>query len=149
MPVFPDGLVSGQPLPDYQIKIKVWAILGCISLFGALVELVRRKKLKERYSFLWFLTAAVLFLLTLRRAWLEDVAALLGVYYPPTALFLLLVFFMILILIHFSTVISGLLDDRNILVQQIGILNSKLTQLEKELSSIKELNSKSNQSDDH
>jgi hypothetical protein len=112
------------------MRIEAWAILGCIVLFGALLELVRRRRLKEKYSFLWFLTSAVLLTLTLRRDWLEDFAHLLGVYYPPTALFLLLVFFMILILIHFSTVLSGLLNDRQVLTQKIGILESRIKALE-------------------
>lgn len=118
-------------LPDYRLRVEIWAILGCVILFVSLIELVRRQRLKERYSFLWFLTAWVLLILTLRRKWLEDFSGLVGVYYPPTALLLLLVFFMILILIHFSTVISTLLRDKQILAQQIGILESRLQDLEK------------------
>jgi len=121
---------SLPPLPDYQFRIEFWAILGCVILFGALIELVRRHQLKERYSFLWFLTAGVLLVFTLKRNWLEDLARLVGVYYPPTALFLLLVFFMLLILIHFSTVISKLLNDKQTLAQSIGILEARVRALE-------------------
>jgi hypothetical protein len=117
-------------LPDYRFRIEVWAILGCVVLFFALVELVRRHRLKERYSFLWFLTAGVLLAFTLRRDWLEDLAKMVGVYYPPTALFLLLVFFMLLILVHFSTVISGLLNDKQVIVQQLGLNEARVRELE-------------------
>jgi hypothetical protein len=117
--------------PEYRGRIELWAILGCVLLFGALIELVRRHRLKERYSFLWFLTAGVLLVFTLRRDWLEDLAKLVGIYYPPTALFLLLVFFMLLILIHFSTVISRLLDTNHNLVQSVGLLESRLRELER------------------
>ena len=48
------------PIAEYRFRIEFWAILGCIALVIALVELVRRHRLKERYSFLWFLTAGVL-----------------------------------------------------------------------------------------
>lgn len=115
---------------DYRFRIEFWAILGCIVLFLALIELVRRHRLKERYSFLWFATAGVLFVFTLRRDWLEDLARVVGVYYPPTALFLLLVFFMLLILVHFSTVISGLLSDKQSLTQQLGLLEARVRDLE-------------------
>jgi hypothetical protein len=121
------------PLPDYQFRIEFWAILGCLLLFGALIELVRRNRLKERYSFLWFLTATVLLVFTLRRDWLEELAHLAGVYYPPTALFLLLVFFMLLILIHFSTVISRLINDKQTLSQSVGILEARVRALEEKL----------------
>jgi hypothetical protein len=119
-------------LPDYRFRIEFWAILGCAVLFVGLIELVRRHRLKERYSFLWFLTALVLATLTLRRDWLEGLARLFGVYYAPSALFLILVFFMLLILIHFSTVISRLLNDKQVLVQSLGILEARVKDLERE-----------------
>lgn len=120
-------------LPDYRLRIEFWAILGCVVLFAGLIELVRRHRLKERYSFLWFLTAGVMLIFTLRRDWLEDLAKMVGVYYPPSALFLLLVFFMLLILIHFSTVISRLLNDKQSLVQSMGLLEARMRNLERNL----------------
>jgi hypothetical protein len=121
---------AASALPDYRFRIEFWAILGCVILFLALIELVRRHQLKERYSFLWFLTSGVLLAFTLRRDWLEDLARLVGVYYPPTALFLLLVFFLILILIHFSTVISRLLDSNQTLAQSVAILEARIKKME-------------------
>ncbi|MFL5814713.1 MAG: DUF2304 domain-containing protein [Bdellovibrionia bacterium] len=115
---------------DYRFRIEFWAITGCILLVGAIIELVRRNQLKERYSFLWFATAAVLCGFALRRDWLEDFAQIMGVYYPPTALFLVLVFFMMLILIHFSTAISRLLSDRQALTQSVGMLEARIRELE-------------------
>ena len=120
--------------PLYRLRIEIWAILGCVLLFIGLIELVRRNRLKERYSFLWFVTAVVLLVLTLKRNWLEDIARIFGIYYPPTALFLILVFFMLLILIHFSTVISRLLNDKQSLVQSMGLLESRLRHLERKVS---------------
>lgn len=117
-------------IADYQFRIEFWAIAGCVGLFLTLIELVRRHKLKEKYSFLWFATAGVLFVFTLKRDWLELLARALGIYYAPTALLLLLVFFLILILIHFSTVISRLLDDKHTMAQKLGILESRVKELE-------------------
>lgn len=115
---------------DYRFRIEFWAVTGCLLLIGAIIELIRRNQLKERYSFLWFATAGVLITFTLRRGWLEDFARILGVYYPPTALFLVLVFFMMLIQIHFSTVISRLLADKQSLVQSVGMLEARIRELE-------------------
>lgn len=129
----PFAMVTGA-LPDYRMRIEIWAILGCVVLFAALFELVRRHKMKERYSFLWFMTAIVLLTLTLKRSWLEELAKLLGVYYAPTALFLLLVFFMLLILVHFSTVISKLLTQNQVLSQKLGTVESRLREAEQKLA---------------
>ncbi len=128
------GILSWK-LPDYRFRIEFWAVLGCIVLFTALMELIRRGRLKERYSLLWFLTAGALLLFTARRDWLENLAQLVGVYYPPTALFLLLVFFMLLILMHFSMEISRLLADKHTLVQNLGILEARVRALERTGSS--------------
>jgi hypothetical protein len=119
-------------LPDYSKRIEFWAIFGCVLLFIGLIELVRRHRLKERYSFLWFLTAIVLMVFTVRRDWLEGLARVIGVYYAPSALFLILVFFMLMILIHFSTVISRLLNDKQVLVQNLGLLEERVRELEQE-----------------
>ena len=113
-------------LPDYRLRVEFWAIFGCVVLFVMLFELVRRNRLKERYSLLWFLTALVLLTLALKRDWLEQLAALAGIYYAPTALFLVLIFFLIVILVHFSTVISKLLGDTQTLTQKIALLEAKI-----------------------
>lgn len=115
---------------DYRLRIEFWAILGCVALGGLLIELVRRNRLKEKYSLLWFLTSAVLLTLTLKRDWLEVFAQFVGIYYAPSALFLLLVFFMLLILVHFSTVISQLLQDKQRVVQELALLEARVRELE-------------------
>ncbi|MCM2321949.1 MAG: DUF2304 domain-containing protein [Oligoflexia bacterium] len=128
--------VIAPPAPEYRFRIEFWAIVGCVVLFVALIELVRRNRLKERYSFLWFLTSIVLLVFTLKRSWLEDLAGFVGVYYPPTALFLLLVFFMLLILIHYSTVISRLLDEKQAIVQNLGLMDARTRALEEKIRAL-------------
>ncbi len=132
---------------EYSDRIEFLAIFGCIVLIFSLIELVRRNRLKEKYALLWFLTSGVLLALALRRDWLDDFAKLVGVYYPPSALFLLLVFFMLLILVHFSTVISSLLSDKQVLVQQIGLLEARVKVLERgaEQSSLSSVRTSSNE----
>ncbi len=132
---------------EYSDRIEFLAIFGCIVLIFSLIELVRRNRLKEKYALLWFLTSGVLLALALRRDWLDDFAKFVGVYYPPSALFLLLVFFMLLILVHFSTVISSLLSDKQVLVQQIGLLEARVKVLERgaEQSSLSSVRTSSNE----
>lgn len=117
-------------MSDYRFRVEFWAILGCVILFAALLEMVRRGKLKERYSLLWFATVTVLGLLTVKRNWLEDLAHVLGIYYPPSALFLVLVFFMLLMLVHFSMVLSKLISDKQELSQKLGLLERRVREIE-------------------
>jgi hypothetical protein len=110
-------------------RIEAVAMLACITLMVLVFELVRRRQIKERYSFLWFVTCASLLLLTLKREWLHQLAALLGIYYPPTALFLVLNFFIIVILVHFSIVLSRLMTQNQTLAQKVALLEAELASL--------------------
>ncbi len=126
----PGPVVDASATPLVQFfqahRIEVVAVLACVVLMGLVFELVRRHQIKEKYSFLWFITCASLLALTLKRAWLTHLADALGVYYPPTALFLVLSFFMIVILVHFSMVVSKLLTQNQKLAQKIALLEAEV-----------------------
>ncbi|MBI3556347.1 MAG: DUF2304 domain-containing protein [Deltaproteobacteria bacterium] len=95
--------------------------------FGAAAAAGTNHQIKEKYSFLWFITCISLLALTLKRAWLTHLAAALGVYYPPTALFLVLSFFMIVMLVHFSMVVSKLLTQNQKLAQKVALLEAEIS----------------------
>lgn len=114
-------------------RVKIVAVLGSLSLLLLVIELVRSKRLKEEYSFLWLLTTVAFFILSFWRGLLDVLAKLLGIFYPPTALFVVGFGFMLLILLHFSTVISRLSTENKVLTQRLGILSWRVKQLEKSL----------------
>lgn len=117
---------SANPLVQYleAHRVEMVAVLACLALLSLVFELVRRHQIKEKYSFLWFATGSSLLVLTLKRDWLDVLAKALGVYYPPTALFLVLSFFMIVILVHFSMVLSKLITQNQKLAQKIALLEA-------------------------
>jgi hypothetical protein len=110
-------------------RVEIVALLACFSLVGVIFELVRRKRIKERYSLLWFFTGLCMLTLTLKRDWLEQFSSMVGIYYAPSSLFLLLSGFMILILIHYSTVLSQLLSQNQKLGQKLALLETELDEL--------------------
>jgi hypothetical protein len=107
-------------------RIEVVAVAACLGLMLLVFELVRRHEIKEKYSFLWFLTGASLIMLAVKRDWLAGLSRLIGVYYPPSALFLVLSFFMIVMLVHFSMVISKLLTQNQKLAQKVALLEAEV-----------------------
>ena len=115
-------------MSDFLNNYRVEFIATCASLGLTLMsfELVRRKEIKEKYSFLWFLTSVSVMGLAVKRTWLEAFASWLGIFYPPTALFLVLSFFVILILIHFSTVLTKLIHQNQKLAQKVALLESEV-----------------------
>lgn len=115
-------------------RVEFFAFAACFILMVLVFELVRRREIKEKYSFLWFLTGSCLIVLTIKRDWLTVLSNFVGVYYPPTALFLVLGFFVIVILVHFSMVLSKLLTQNQRLAQKIALLETEVHLLKEEES---------------
>ena len=109
--------------------LKMAAITGNVALMIFVVELIRRGRLKERYSLLWLLAGAVLILFSLSRGLLEYVSHLFGIFYPPSFLFLIAFFFLLLITLHFSVVISGLSEKNKVLAQEVAMLRQAVEEL--------------------
>lgn len=112
-------------IPIYQII----SVVGSIFIIIFLFELVRRRKLKENYSLLWFAIAIVFLLISLRRDILVYIALLLGVDYAPAALFLVLIIGLYLLLIYFSLIISDLSEKNKNLSQEVGLLNLEIKKI--------------------
>jgi hypothetical protein len=106
------------------------AIAGaCASVLLVLVvlELIRKRRLRERYALLWLATGVVLLVLSLWRGGLNTIAGWLGVKgYPPAVLFAVATLFILLVLLDYSTVISKLADQNTILAQRLALLEERL-----------------------
>ncbi|MBZ0296467.1 MAG: DUF2304 domain-containing protein [Anaerolineae bacterium] len=106
-------------------------IVGVIGSIGALLfilEMVRRRRLREEYSLLWLVTGTVLLILSLSRPLLDVLANAIGIFYPPSALFVVAVMFVLLILLHFSMVITRLTQENKQTAQQIALLRRELAE---------------------
>jgi hypothetical protein len=104
-------------------RIQVVAIVAAAALILVLLDLVRRRRLLERYALLWLFSAFVLLALAVWRGLLEDVAELIGVAYPPNALFLIAFGFVLVLLLHFSLAVSRLSDQTKVLAQRLALLD--------------------------
>ena len=104
-------------------------IASLVLLFGVL-ELVRRRRLREKYALLWIRTAIVLLILSVWRGAVTSIATALGVSYGPTILFAVGALFVLVVLLHYSTVISALTDRTVVLSQQMALLEERLRKLE-------------------
>ena len=110
------------------IRASVIGAIASIILILVVVELVRARHLKERYALLWLATGAVLLVLSIWREGLNTIAGWVGVTgYPPAVLFAVATLFIILVLLHYSTVISRLTDENVDLAQRIALLEEKLS----------------------
>ncbi len=106
--------------------LKLLAIVASGLLLFIVVELVRRGRLKEKYSLLWLLSGGILLIFSSSRDILEYVSRLLGIFYPPSLLFLVAFLFLLLITLHFSVVISGLSEKNKQLAQEVALLHQQI-----------------------
>jgi hypothetical protein len=113
-----------------DIRPQLLSVLASLVLVGIVFELVRRRRLMERYALLWLFSGAVLFILAVWRGLLEELAGLVGIAYAPSALFIVALGCILLLLLHFSLVISRLVDQNKVLAQRVGLLQQRLEQVE-------------------
>ncbi|WP_128545531.1 DUF2304 domain-containing protein [Larkinella soli] len=104
------------------LKIQIMSLLGTVSFMYVIVRLIARGKLREEYSVVWIFCTAVLLVFSVWRQGLQYIAALLGVYYAPSLLFLVAIFAIICFLLHLSIVISRLQSQIKDLAHEIAYL---------------------------
>jgi hypothetical protein len=111
------------------VRTSIAAAIASVILVLIVLELIRGRRLKERYALLWLVTGIVLLILSAWREGLTTIAGWLGVStYPPAILFAIATLFIIIVLLHYSTVLSKL-DDRNtLLAQRLALLEERILQ---------------------
>ncbi len=107
---------------------RAFAILTSLATLVFIVELVRRRRLKEEYSWLWIVTAAGMLLLSSWYGLIELVTRAIGSKTVTTTLFLFGLLFLLVISVHFSTMISRLTQQVRRLTQEIAILSAERDQ---------------------
>jgi hypothetical protein len=109
------------------LRVSLVGVAASLLLILVVLELVRGRRLKERYALLWLATGVVLLVLSAWRGGLNTVAGWLGVTgYPPAVLFAVATLFILLVLLHYSTVISKLTDENVALAQRIALLEQSV-----------------------
>ena len=122
-------LTELEPLPDRQ---RLVAIAVAVIILVTVLELVRRRKLREEYSILWIGTAGILLILALFRGLILEFAAMIGAATTPSALFFGALLFLLLLALQFSIRLSRLTDRNRFLAQRMALLEEELKQVKRE-----------------
>jgi hypothetical protein len=107
------------------LRVSIVAAAASLLLLVVVLELVRSRRLRERYALLWLLTAVVMLALSLWRTGVDTLADVVGVHYAPSLLFVVASLFVLVVLLHYSTVISRLSDENAILAQRLALLEAE------------------------
>ena len=108
-----------------ELRIQLVAIVASAALLLLVLELVRQRRLLERYALLWLFSALILLALAVWKDFLETISKAIGIIYPPNALFLIAFGFVMILLLHFSIAVSRLADQSKLLAQRLAILEER------------------------
>lgn len=111
-------------------RVQIVALVTTALLLIGVLELVRRRKLLERYALLWLFSAGVLLALAAWTGLLDWIADVVGISYAPSALFVIAFGFILLLLLHFSIATSRLSDQTKVLAQRLALLEERLRHAE-------------------
>jgi hypothetical protein len=117
-----------------ELRIQIVAVLVTAGLLFVILELVRSRRLLERYAILWLFSAAALLALAAWKGLLEKIASAVGIYYAPSALFVIAFGFILLLLLHFSVAVSRLAEQAKVLAQRLALLEARNRELEERMA---------------
>jgi hypothetical protein len=105
------------------LRQQLFALAASLALLVFIVDMVRRRRLREEYSWLWILTGAAIFLLSIWFALLEWLTRLVGAVVPASTLFVLGILFLVVTNIYFSMKISSLTTQVKNQAQRLAIVD--------------------------
>lgn len=123
------GIAEGLAEDDddgLETKVQIVAIAVTLALFVLVLELVRRRRLAERYALLWLSAAVALLVLSIWRDGLDVIANAVGIADPANAIFILALGVTFFLLLHFSVATSRLAEEAKILAQEVARLDQEL-----------------------
>jgi hypothetical protein len=107
-------------------RIRVAAVVVTAMMVGVVLELVRRRRLVERYALLWMLVSVALLVLAIWNQLLASAADLLHIAVPANFLFIAAFGVAFVLLLHFSIATSRLSEETRILAQEVARLDEEL-----------------------
>lgn len=107
-------------------RVQIVALIVTAVMLGIVLELVRRRRLAERYALLWMMVGVALLVLAVWKGLLADISNLVGIQVPANALFLAAFGVIFILLLHFSVAVSRLGEEAKILAQEVARLDHEL-----------------------
>jgi hypothetical protein len=110
-------------------RVERFAIVMSIVLVLIVLDMVRRRKLRERYSLIWLFAVAAMTMLVVWEKLLLSITSLIGATDPSSTLFLFGILFALAILLHLSNKVSDFSTQLRILAKEVAMLNVQLSEV--------------------
>jgi hypothetical protein len=116
--------------PVLPLRAQIVAVAGCVLLFAFVLELVRRRRLREEYSILWMGVSLGMALLAAWGGLLLGITRLVGALSANSVIFFFGLLFLMGVVLHLTVRVSGLTEQNKDLTQELGLLSRRLEDLE-------------------
>ena len=117
--------------PIIPVRAQLFAIAGCLLLFGLVLGLVRQRRLREEYSILWLGVTAGTAVLATWGGLLVWLTHLVGALSANSVIFFFGLLFLTVLLLHLTVRVSGLMEQNKDLAQEVSLLGGRLESLER------------------
>ena len=111
-------------------RVQIVSIAFAVVVLFGVFELVRQRRLRERYALVWMGAALVLLILAIWKNLLADLSHAVGIATPSNALFVVAFAFVLLLLLNFSVSVSRLADQTRVLAQRLALTEERLRRVE-------------------
>lgn len=106
--------------------IQVLSVIGSVAVMLLVTQLIRRRRLREEYALLWFISSILLIVLSVERDFLDAAARLLGIQYAPSLLLLGAIILGFILSMHFSISLTRLSEENKALAQELALMRLDL-----------------------
>ena len=117
-------------MAELTLHQTIFALVTSVVAFLFVLELVRRRRLREEYSWLWLLTAGAMVVLVVWYRLLIVITHVVGAVTPLNTLLVCAVLFLFAIAVHYSVIISRLATQVKNLAQELALLSSRVEERE-------------------
>lgn len=111
----------------------LFALLGALVTLGFMFELLRRRRLREKYAGLWIVVALLVLVAAVFpavTAWLSD---LVGITVPVNLVFFLGLLVLLVVCVQISAEVSELEHENQTLAEESALLRLRVERLERRL----------------
>ncbi|WP_427130216.1 DUF2304 domain-containing protein [Pseudarthrobacter sp. S9] len=105
------------------------AFVLSLAIVGVVFEMLRRKKLREKYAALWLIVGVGTLILAAFPRLLTIVTELVGVQLPSNLLFIISILLLLGVCLHLSWEISVVEDETRTLAEEVAILRTMVEEM--------------------
>lgn len=106
-------------------RLELFLFVVALGNVLVMIELVRRRQLREKYALLWLAVGFGGIVLSVTRGVVDRLATAVGVAYGPTVLFVVAILFLLLVCVHLSFEVSKLEERTTVLASQLALLRAE------------------------